>query len=350
MVAAAALASDLLARRRRARASRWARTRLPASPAEFWDEVSGDDDDDAFWSGVSKSPPPGQINSFAQGADYAAAKVFAATRTFAVAPWSEDVRAKPIFAVSDGTGSAAKSLAETVFMQFGSPEKAKVRVVSGARTRQAVLDVVAEAAKMAPPGSLAIERPGAMVLYTVADAALGGLLAEEGFRRGVPCMNLLEPVLQAMERCFGLQRGLGGPREGGGRGRGGAAARTVFAVSDGSGGNAYGMTCAALRQFPESGVDGVTVCSDVRSLEEVNRIVQEVLASSSLVIFTFASPGMSRFMRQQCERGGVPYADVFQPVMVALEKYLDYPPVGVPGGHDLKSPSTREWDRRPVPQ
>lgn len=26
----------------------------------------------------------------------------------------------------------------------------------------------------------------------------------------------------------------------------------------------------------------------------------------------------------------VPYADVFQPVVIALERYLDYPPVGAP--------------------
>jgi len=91
------------------------------------------------------------------------------------------------------------------------------------------------------------------------------------------------------------------------------------------------------------------VCNEVRSLEEINCIVEEAKTTRSVIIFTFASPGMSRFMRQQCERAKVPYADAFQPVLVAFEKYLDYPPVGVPGGHDLQSATyARTWDRRPV--
>eukprot|EP00969_Alexandrium_andersonii_P123250 5447095-Alexandrium_andersonii.AAC.1 len=57
---------------------------------------------------------------------------------------------------------------------------------------------------------------------------------------------------------------------------------------------------------------------------------------------------MSRFMRQQCERSRVHYADVFQPVMLAFEKYLDYPPVGVPGGHDLSRGYSDNWDTLPV--
>lgn len=325
----------------------------------FWDEVGEDDDpaDDAFWKGISETPPPGQINTFAQGADFATAKMFAATRTFAVAPWSADVKAKPIFAVSDATGTVAQKLAETAFMQFGSSEKAKVQIVPSIDSEEAVRKVVAEAAKMAPPGSLAIERSGALVLYTVADPALGALLASESSRRGVPVIDALEPVLLAMERCFRLQRSLGGTPEAGGDGEaaaadaaavGGEGERTVFAVSDSTGGNAYGMVCAALRRFPESAVDSVIMCNEVRSLEQINHIVQEALATNSPIIFTFASPGMSRFMRQQCERTGMHYADVFQPVMLAFEKYLDYPPVGVPGGHDLSGKYSHDWERRPV--
>merc|ERR1719461_891136 len=138
-----------------------------------------------------------------------------------------------------------------------------------------------------------------------------------------------------MERHFGLRRSLysvddeqaldGFELEG----------RTLFAVSDSSGESTTNLVMAALRQFPGAGVDMINACPGVRSLEEVNCIVQEASDTESLVIFSFASPGMSRFMQQQCERAKVMYTDIYQPVLIALEKYLDYPPVGVPGGHDL---------------
>ncbi|CAE8685568.1 unnamed protein product, partial [Polarella glacialis] len=158
------------------------------------------------------------------------------------------------------------------------------------------------------------------------------------------------PVLAVMEKSFGMKRSLefitgedllaAFEEEG----------STVFAVSDSSGGSTFEMVCAALKQFPRNGVDAVTLCPEVASLEAINHIVQEALLLESLIVFTFASPGMSRFMRQQCERAKVPYADVFQPVLIAFERYLDYPPVGVPGGHDLTSSDQEDrWQKRRIP-
>jgi len=165
----------------------------------------------------------------------------------------------------------------------------------------------------------------------------------------VQSFNALEPVLTVMERHFGLQRSLydeeqallGFESEG----------RTLFVVSDGSGESTTNLVLAGLRQFPGAGVDMIYACPGVRFLEEINCIVQEASVTESLVIFSFAAPGMGRFMRQQCERAEVLYADVYQPVLIALEKYLDYPPVGVPGGHDLQDADSffETWQQVRVP-
>lgn len=314
----------------------------------IWD----DDDEDVEFLGdraalaTGAKGGGGMLDNFAEGADFQKAKLYAATRTFAVAPWGEDVKPKPIFAVSDSTGHCARRLVHCAFQQFGPGVLNEVEIKGGIQTEQAVLDVVDSAAKLAPKKALAIEKSGAMLVYTLASKELGGLLAETSHKTGVPCMNALEPVLLSMERRFGLERTVDVTdgkhvstfEEG----------LTVFAVSDNTGTSAYDMAVAALKQFPTSGVDTVTVCSEVKSLEEINHIVDEALALDSMIIFTFASPGMSRYIRQQCERAKVPYADVFQPVVIALERYLNYPPVGVAGGHDLKaSDSTRlRWQRR----
>merc|ERR1712187_13031 len=119
-------------------------------------------------------------------------------------------------------------------------------------------------------------------------------------------------------------------------------------MGDSTGTLAAEMVKAALLQFPNASVATITVCDKVSSLEEINHIVEDAHDEDSMIVFSFANPGMSRYIRQQCERSIVPYADVFQPVVIALENYLKYPPVGVAGGHDLKeeySPRMR-WQRK----
>jgi len=318
----------------------------------IWDEI--DEDDTEFLSGKTVTTDGakaggGMLDNFAEGADFQKAKIFAATRTFAVAPWHEDVKPKPIFAVSDSTGNVARRLALAAFRQFGPGEQADVQIQPGVNTEETVSEVVHSAACLAPKKALAIEKSGAMLVYTLASQKLGALLADESHKQGVPCINALEPVLLSMEKRFGLQRTIDVNSESQLRGFE-SEGLTVFAVSDNTGESAYDMVVAALKQFPGCGVESVTVCPQVKSLEEVNHIVEEALSFDSLIVFTFASPGMSRYVRQQCERAKIPYADVFQPVIIAFERYLNYPPVGVPGGHDLKETDSARlrWQRRPL--
>lgn len=352
---AAALGGALLlarpARRRRWRVSkaRIGASRLRAAKGKSLLEADDDFRDDGdLWSDL-RGPPPGQINTFAAGATLKTAQLFAQTRTFAVAAWDEDVTPKPIFAVSNGSGEVSRDLAETAFQQFGPSNKAMIKVVAEVETVEDVRRVVAIAASMAPEDALAIEKAGAMIVFTLASQELGALLVAEGDKQGVPCINAMEGVMTAMEKCFKMWRAHEATDEGE---PADSVPKTVFAASDCSGAIAYGMVSKALKQFPRSNVDAVTVCPMIRSLQEIDRIVDEAKRLDGLIVYTFASPGMSRFMRQQCERAMVLYAEVLQPVVVAFERYLDYPPVGVPGGHyiatDEPAPSLDSlWEMRP---
>ncbi|CAE7260060.1 PDRP1 [Symbiodinium sp. CCMP2592] len=158
-----------------------------------------------FFSDIRK-PPPGQINSFVPGASLEDAKMFAATRTIAVAPWGEDVNPKPIFAVSDGTGQVAKMIAEMGFRQFGDVQKAQVDVISGVRTEEDVRKAVEQAANYAPDESLAIEQAGAMIIFSLS-TSLGNFLVAECGRQGVPCINAMGSVVLGLEDCFQVERG-----------------------------------------------------------------------------------------------------------------------------------------------
>lgn len=355
---------------------------LPAETQTDWDDPFGDDFyeegggggsgtegsvdplERAMLAAGSEGPPRKNVltDHFVEGAELAQAKKFAAARVIPVVPWEQDVNSKPIFAVSDGTGEVSRSLAEAAFAQFGCSEQRDVRVLPRVRGTSDVRKAVAQAAESARPGAMAIEKAGAFCVFTLANKDLGASLEEECRRRGVPCFNALEPVLSAMEKCLDQKRclafttGGGPPCSPSGKAEEGFS--KVFAVSDGSGANAYRIINAALKQLPASGVDEVTVCPEVRTLVEINNIVHEALALKGLIIFTLASPGLARFMRQQCERSKVGYADVYQPMLMGLEKYLNYPCVGVPGGYsDLEAAAqgeqppldaARRWQKRAV--
>jgi len=285
----------------------------------------------------------------------ATAKNYAQTRFFAVAAWNKDVDSKPIYAVSDTTGNVATQIAKAAFLQLGKSSKCQVSVFPQVRSKEAIEKVVKQASEK-----------GGMIVATLASPELSALLIEESETHNVTCVQALEPVLQAMEKRFKVKRGtpLAGVKAGGKKPSSrsddaddslfGDAAHTdltVFAASDNTGKLASCIAKAALKQFlPDCGVKSITVCPKVRSLEEVDCIATEAFGTDSLVLFSFASPGMSRFMRQQCERVKVVYADVLQPMVVAMEKFFDYPPVGVAGGMDTAEldRSKLGWQKQPV--
>mmetsp|Transcript_36167 Transcript_36167/g.91017 ORF Transcript_36167/g.91017 Transcript_36167/m.91017 type:complete len:416 (+) Transcript_36167:59-1306(+) len=270
---------------------------------------------------------------FASGDSLTSARRLAESRKFVVAPWNKDVQTRPIIALADDCGTVAKNIVKAGFTQFGKLQKLRMSVRSQVLTQKEVDEILQTA--------VGLKGGPALVVYTLDDEELDEYLRAEASRLEVPHVNAMEGPLGALRRRFGAPAGAGRQDEGE-RWMDAVLDEdpTVFVVSDTTGDLAGLATRAALERLsaPSSAlVDTMTVCPEVTSLEEVTLIAQRAFATGSVVIFSFASPGLSRYMRMQCERLKVVYADLLQPVLVSMEQYLEYPFVGVPGGLELGS-------------
>eukprot|EP00931_Biecheleriopsis_adriatica_P115830 TRINITY_DN91583_c0_g1_i1.p1 TRINITY_DN91583_c0_g1~~TRINITY_DN91583_c0_g1_i1.p1 ORF type:complete len:381 (+),score=76.40 TRINITY_DN91583_c0_g1_i1:86-1228(+) len=275
---------------------------------------------------------------FSTGDRIASARSFAATRFFAVAPWDSDVPRRPIFVISDtsrGGLPAAERLARRAFLQFGKTSLMDVRPALLAKTKEAITAFIDK--EVVQAGS---DKRGYAAFFVSAflSCELSDFFLQQCQSRSIPCFDALETAVSTLERKFGK--------------RSQAAKKnddldddllfseesdlTVYAAADGSCELAISLARAALERVQGHKVKTIRACPNVHTLEEVDVIAHEAFRCNSVVLFSFASPGMSRFMRQQCERLKVVYADIFLPLVMEMEKYFDYPPVGMPGGLDLK--------------
>lgn len=284
---------------------------------------------------------------------------------FSPAPWAEGCPVKPIFVVSDCTGEGAVEMVQSGWTQFGSTDAADIVLRPGVRSTLAV-DMVVEEASMCDihwpnAGSPDQGTPCGLVVYTFASRVLSAHLVNACKQRGIMCVSAVAPLHSALEEHFGhLRPGRRESEAAGARAPGDdfqaggnvqLGAPRVFAASCGQGNCTFNMVRAALRHYPWCGdVSHVTICPRVNSVEEVKLIVHRAATHRALVAFTFASPGLSRLVRTQCELAEVHYADLFQPVLIAMELYLDHPFFGVPGGLDLQQLAEAElrWERRAV--
>lgn len=261
---------------------------------------------------------------------------------FSVAPWAETCEARPIFVISDFNGMGAQLLLRSAWAQFDSSDAANLVLRKQVRSPQSVDSVIKEASEV-----------HALVVYTVASKQLGSYMEDSCRKHGLQCINVLESLLVKMESCFRHARlescfskdVRDNPEQ-----EIASNPPPVFAVSCGSGHCTFHLVNAALRLFPQCSIRHITVCPKMRTLEEVRLLVQKAKEVNALVVFTFASPGMSRFIRRECELAGIRYADLFQPLLVAMELYLEHPFFGISGGLDSKALHDAElrWDDRAV--
>jgi len=265
---------------------------------------------------------------------------------FEVTPWGGGVEVRPLLVVSDCTGMGATRLAHCAWAQFGSPEDASVTVIPEVRGEADVRQAVEQAVSKGADASLPEGCGGALVLHTVASLELAAVIGAECQSRRVPCIDLLQPLLMMLETKLG-QRGSKPASETTKSGNG----PPIFAVSDSTGTTVCDLVRSALQQFPGRGIEEITVCPEVRSLEEITIVAQSAAQEGGVVAFSFASTGMSRYMRQQCENLDVAFTDIYQPMLLAMEIYLEYPSIGVPGGFlDLKdlSSAKKKWQQKKV--
>lgn len=269
---------------------------------------------------------------------------------FDVTPWAGLAKPRPIYAVSDNTGGLAKLLVKAAWCQFGFVEEAQLEICPDVRAASDV-DAVVKEVKAACGDS------GAFIIFSLASSELCSRMTAACAKENISYIDALQPLLVTMEETLGRSR-LGS--ESVAADSTPAAANlvepaqppvSVYAVSDSTGSCALEIARRGVSQFPGAGIKEVILCPEVRSVEEIRLIAQAAGKENGLIVFTFASTGMSRFMRQRCEMEGVPYADLYQPILLALELYLDYPSIGVPGGYDGSdaiAAMQQKWIRKPV--
>jgi hypothetical protein len=106
--------------------------------------------------------------------------------------------------------------------------------------------------------------------------------------------------------------------------------RYVFIVSDSSGLTCETVVKAALTQFSTTNVH-IRKYSQVRTVQELRKIMEEAAGVSGVVAFTFVITELRREVIALSLQLGVPIIDILGPVLSRLQDLLELSPLSVPG-------------------
>lgn len=104
----------------------------------------------------------------------------------------------------------------------------------------------------------------------------------------------------------------------------------VLVVSDGTGRTAHQALNAALTQFPGIDID-VVVHSDVRSQNEIRKIVDKALKSGSLIVHTIVTDSLREFIIRESHSHNVETIDLMGPLLTRLSSQFIHEPSQQPG-------------------
>jgi len=103
-----------------------------------------------------------------------------------------DGAAPLVFAVSDATGTTAEAAAKAALAQFGDDGRARVRLFPHVRDRRSIETVMAAA-----------QLQGALVVYTLVQPELRGVMIEVAEDLEVPSLDLLGPLVTRLAQHLG---------------------------------------------------------------------------------------------------------------------------------------------------
>src|ERR1700722_10553253 len=106
---------------------------------------------------------------------------------------------------------------------------------------------------------------------------------------------------------------------------------TIFILSDGTGETAATMIRAALVQYSDQNIN-IVRCKNVRTEEQIDALIEDVLERKGLIVFTMVSPQMSRKMIETAAQKGLLAVDLMGPLLTALDTYLGRTPKGHKAG------------------
>ena len=96
---------------------------------------------------------------------------------------------------------------------------------------------------------------------------------------------------------------------------------TIFILSDGTGETASTMIRAALVQYSDLEIN-IVRCKNVRTEEQIDSLMEDVVARHGIVVFTMVSPQMSRKVLETTAQRGILAVDLMGPLLAAFDNYL----------------------------
>jgi [pyruvate, water dikinase]-phosphate phosphotransferase / [pyruvate, water dikinase] kinase len=106
--------------------------------------------------------------------------------------------------------------------------------------------------------------------------------------------------------------------------------RYIFAISDATGKTCETVVLAALTQFKTTQILLETF-SNVRTLKQIQDILQEASSVNGVIIYTMASPKLRQKITELGRLNGVPTVDILGPVLTRLSDLLEISPLAKPG-------------------
>ncbi|XP_061376487.1 pyruvate, phosphate dikinase regulatory protein 1, chloroplastic [Gastrolobium bilobum] len=117
----------------------------------------------------------------------------------------------------------------------------------------------------------------------------------------------------------------------------GAAVKSIYIVSDGTGWTAEHCVNAALGQFDYCLVDhgcpvSTHLFSAIDDAEKLLEIIKQAAKEGALLVYTLADTSLASSAKQACKLWGVPSTDVLGPITEAISSHLGVSPSGLPRG------------------
>ncbi len=106
--------------------------------------------------------------------------------------------------------------------------------------------------------------------------------------------------------------------------------RYVYAISDATGKTCETVVQAALSQFTTTQIILKTI-SNVRSLKQINEVVEMAVAVDGIIIYTMVSTELRQKLSEMGRLHAVPTVDILGPVLTRFTDFFEISPLAQPG-------------------
>lgn len=106
----------------------------------------------------------------------------------------------------------------------------------------------------------------------------------------------------------------------------------IHLVSDATGGTLQGLTRACLTQFELDALPMERFWNLIRSEEQLDRVIENILNSPGLVLYTLVDDKLAKKLKKSCRAHDIPCVSVLEPILKGLSGYFKQEVAGRPGG------------------